>query len=240
MTNKLILSIALFCSTNVFSATPFTPEQETRIKEMIRETLVENPSILVEAADSYNKQAAQLQNETVAQVTKQNYKDLYEDPASPRLGAKNSAITLVYFTDYNCVFCKKFEGEINRLMTEHPDVAVVIKPLPYRSETSLTAARLALTVWEKQPQNFLALHERLMAKKGYHDDASIAAALKKAKIAEIAPGQKSQDTVNLNLMLAQKLGVQGTPATLVGNTLISGAVPYEELERAVSEAKNNK
>lgn len=240
MTNKLILSMALFCSTTAFAAAPFTPEQESRIKEMIRDTLVENPSILAEAADSYNKLAEQAKKDEVAQVVKQNNNTLYEDPASPRLGASNPALTLVYFTDYNCVFCKKFEGELNRLMKEHPDVAVVIKPLPYRSESSLTAARLALTVWEKQPQNFVALHERLMAKKGNHDDGSIAESLKKVGISEIKPEQKSQDTVNINLSLAQNLGVQGTPATLVGNTLVSGAVPYEELERVVTEAKKSK
>jgi len=30
--------------------------------------------------------------------------------------------------------------------------------------------------------------------------------------------------------------VQGTPATLVGNQLISGAVPYAQLEAAVKDA----
>lgn len=240
MTIKLILPVALFFSTTAFAGTPFTPEQESRIKDMIRETLIEKPSILAEAAESYNKLTAQAKNDAVAQVVKKNYKALYEDPASPRLGAANPALTLVYFTDYNCVYCKKFEGELERLIKAHPDVAVVLKPLPYRSESSMTVARLALTVWEKQPQNFVALHERFMAKKGYHDDASIEATLKKVGITGIKPGKTSQDTLDLNINLAQQLGVQGTPATLIGDMLVTGAVPYDDLERVVRAVKDVK
>ncbi len=43
----------------------------------------------------------------------------------------------------------------------------------------MNAAKAALSTWRQQPDKFWALHQRLMAKKGYHDDASIAAAQKK-------------------------------------------------------------
>lgn len=232
-----IFSIALFCSLSAFSAEPFSSEQEARIKAMIRETLVNNPAILAEAADSYNKLAARTQNDLVAQVVKRNHNALFEDPGSPQLGAAHPVLKLVYFTDYNCVFCKKFEVELERLMKAYPDIAVVLKPLPYRSETSLTSARLALTVWGQQPERFMALHQRLMAKKGYHDETSIAAAMKQVGLKVKVPSQASIDTVNLNLTLAQQLGVQGTPATLVGNSLISGAVSYEQLESVVKAVR---
>jgi len=75
-----------------------------------------------------------------------------------------------------------------------------------------------------------------MAKKGNHDEASIAAALDKTGIKLKEPSKASLNTINSNLTLARQLGVQGTPATLVGNALISGAVPYEQLETAVKGA----
>jgi protein-disulfide isomerase len=31
---------------------------------------------------------------------------LFNDPNSPRIGAKNPKLTLVVFTDYNCPYCK--------------------------------------------------------------------------------------------------------------------------------------
>ncbi len=230
------LLILMLLTTPALAAAPFTPEQEARIKVLIKETLVQNPSILAEAADAYEKQAAETQQEVVKQIVTKNHDALYNDAGSPRIGPENATLTLVTFTDYNCVFCKKFEAEITKIMKQYPQVAVIFKPLPYRSETSLSSARLALTVWEQQPKKFVALHKRLMMKKGYHDSASIAAALEKTGITLKEPSQQSLDTVNLNLTLAQQLGVQGTPATLIGDRMISGAIPYEQLEMAVKAA----
>jgi protein-disulfide isomerase len=233
---KFLLLTLMLSTASAFAAAPFTPEQEARIKELIRETLVQNPAILAEAADAFDKQAAHAQQDSVKQMIVKNHDLIYNDAGSPRVGPEKAALTLVYFTDYNCVFCKKFEADIERVMKKYPQVAVIFKPLPYRSETSLSSARLALTVWEQQPKNFLSLHERLMAKKGNHDEASIKAALKKTGITLQEPSKTSLDTINTNLTLAQQLGVQGTPATLVGDHMISGAVPYEQLETAVKAA----
>jgi len=149
MMKKSLLLPLMFLTLPALAAAPFTPEQEARIKELIRETLVQNPSILAEAADAFDKEASRQQQNVVAQVVKKNHDALFNDKGSPRVGAANPALTLVYFTDYNCVFCKKFDADIEKLLKTYPQVSVVLKPLPYRAETSLTSARLALTVWEQ-------------------------------------------------------------------------------------------
>lgn len=236
MMKQLLLLSLIFLAQPALATDAFTPEQEARIRQLIRETLVQNPSILAEAADAFDKEAAREQQNVVAQMVAKNHEALFNDAGSPRIGAVKPALTLVYFTDYNCVFCKKFDAEIEKILKAYPQVAVVLKPLPYRAESSLTSARLALTIWEQQPGNFLKLHERLMSKKGNHDNASIEAALEKTGVKLKEPSKASLDTINLNLTLAQQLGVQGTPATLVGDRLISGAVPYAQLEETVKSA----
>lgn len=236
MMKPLLLLSLIFLAQPALATDAFTPEQEARIRQLIRETLVQNPSILAEAADAFDKEAAREQQNVVAQMVAKNHEALFNDAGSPRIGAVKPALTLVYFTDYNCVFCKKFDAEIEKILKAYPQVAVVLKPLPYRAESSLTSARLALTIWEQQPGNFLKLHERLMSKKGNHDNASIEAALEKTGVKLKEPSKASLDTINLNLTLAQQLGVQGTPATLVGDRLISGAVPYARLEETVKSA----
>jgi hypothetical protein len=50
--------VAATLGTPTLHAAPFTPEQEARIKELIRETLIANPKILDEAAESWEKQNA--------------------------------------------------------------------------------------------------------------------------------------------------------------------------------------
>lgn len=160
---------------------------------------------------------------------------LFNDPDSPRIGAQKPALTLVSFTDYNCPYCKQLDPMLEKIVKQYPQVAVVIKPLPFKGESSVLAARTALTTWNQHPQQFLALHEKLMQKKGYHDVQSVAAAQAKSGATQVVLDEKSMDTLRTNLQLAKLVGVQGTPATLVGDEMIPGAVPWETLEASVKE-----
>ncbi|ELX5251134.1 DsbA family protein [Escherichia coli] len=42
-------------------------------------------------------------------------------------------------------------------------------------------------------------------------------------------------TLSTNLQLARLVGVQGTPATIIGDEMIPGAVSWETLEAVVKE-----
>ncbi|HBN6064421.1 DsbA family protein [Enterobacter cloacae] len=168
------------------------------------------------------------------------YDFLFNDADSPRIGAKNPTLTLVVFTDYNCPYCKKFDPYLEKIVEKHPQVAVVFKFLPFRSESSLTAARDALTVWRSHPEQFMKFNETLMAKKGYHDDASIQEAQKRAGVNVATPDDTSLVTVKRSLIIAEKLGIQGTPATLIGEGLLPGWVPFEQFDEMVTDALKNR
>jgi len=161
---------------------------------------------------------------------------LFNDPNSPRIGATKPQLTLVVFTDYNCPYCKKFDPYLEKIVEKHPEVAVVYKFLPYRAESSVTAARDALTLWRSHPEQFMKFNDTLMAKKGYHDDASIQEAQKRAGVNITTPDDESLITIKRSLLIAEKLGIQGTPATLIGDVLLPGWVPYEQFDEIVSDA----
>ncbi|SSN10367.1 secreted protein, suppressor for copper-sensitivity ScsC [Klebsiella pneumoniae] len=73
------------------------------------------------------------------------------------------------------------------------------------------------------------------AKKGYHDDASIAAAQKKTATDSVNIDDKTMDSLKMNLILSQVLNIQGTPATIIGDQMVAGAIPADELEGLVKE-----
>lgn len=75
-----------------------------------------------------------------------------------------------------------------------------------------------------------------MAKKGYHDDASIQEAKKRAGVSVTTPDAESLMTIKRSLLIAEKLGIQGTPATLIGEGLLPGWVPFEQFDEMVSDA----
>lgn len=221
----MILLLALI-ATPLWAAEPFTPAQELRIKALIRETLVANPDILEQSVNAWQQQANQAQGQQLSQFIAANQQALYLDPASPRFGAAKPALTLVSFTDYNCPFCKTFDPLLEKIVQEYPQLAVVIKPLPFKGESSVTSARLALTLWQQHPDQFMAFHQRLMTKKGLHDANSIAAAQKKTGVTPVEPSEQSLNVLRSNLKLADQLGIQGTPATLIGDQLVPGAISY--------------
>lgn len=160
---------------------------------------------------------------------------LFNDPDSPRFGADKPQLTLVNFTDYNCPYCKQLDPMLEKLVQKYPQVTVVIKPLPFKGESSVLSARTVLTTWRLHPEQFQALHQKLMQKKGQHDAASVAMAIEKSGTSRITPDDKSLETLNINLQLARLVGVQGTPATIIGDEMIAGAVSWEVLEEVVKE-----
>lgn len=158
---------------------------------------------------------------------------LFNDPYSPRTGAKEPKLTIVSFTDYNCPYCKQFDPMLEKIVRDNPDVQLIIKLLPFKGQSSVNAAKAALSVWRQQPDMFWPLHQRLMMKKGYHDDASIAAARVKTGTDNITTDEKTMDSLKMNLILSQVLNIQGTPATIIGDQMVAGAIPYDDLEELV-------
>ncbi|MGY4106001.1 DsbA family protein [Aeromonas encheleia] len=220
--------------TPALHAAPFSPEQEARIKELVRETLVQNPTILEEAAQSWEKQNAAAQEAQLDKFLKDNEDVLFNSPTSPRLGAKNPKLTLVSFSDYNCPYCKQFDPHLAKLLKTYPDdIALVIKLLPFKGQTSAKAAEYSLTLWQQDPARFLALHDKLMSKQGMLTEADINKALAATDNSGLKIDDKATEELRSSLKIGTLMGVRGTPATLVGNQLVSGAIPYEELEDIV-------
>ncbi|MBW9461988.1 DsbA family protein [Kluyvera sp. EC_51] len=236
MKYTLLFTLLMTASLQAVAAPALTPAQEARVQELVQETLLKHPEILAAAAEKLDQQSAEASQQQMKSVIAQNSDFLYRDPNSPRIGAAKPRLTLVVFTDYNCPYCKKFDPYLEKIVAKYPDVAVVFKFLPYRSESSVTSARDALTVWRTHPEQFMKFNDLLMAKKGYHDDASIAQAKQKAGVVVNEPDSESFETVKKSLALAQQLGIQGTPATLIGDEMLSGWVPYEQFDAMVSDA----
>lgn len=174
-----------------------------------------------------------------AQVEALIHNKLLNDPMSPTIGAEHPVLKIVSFTSYDCISCKQFDSTLERLLKAHPDIAITYKLLSYGSDASTAATRMALTVWIEQPEKFHAFHHVLMGYRGMADDARIRSALRTADVKLTKYRPDTHHIIEVNKELLKVLQYSGTPMTIIGDSVISGEVPYEQLEKMVKEALKN-
>lgn len=164
------------------------------------------------------------------------------DPGSPRAGAAHPDVTIVIFTDYQCAICKATDPALDRLLAADPKVRVIFKDWPIRGAVSEAAARTALAA-DRQGR-YRDLHTALMAARGPLDPARIERIAAEAGL-DLARLQadRTAHAAAIDTQLAQhrlqafSLGLQGTPAYLVGPYLIQGGLGDRALAAAVKRAR---
>lgn len=164
------------------------------------------------------------------------------DPGSPRLGAEAPDVVIVVFTDYRCPICRKTAPALDRLLASDPGVRVVYKDWPILGQQSRAGARIALAA--HRLGGYARMHHALMTDPG---PLSIDAAPRLAERAgldaealntALADGSEAID-LQLNRHRAQAfaLGLQGTPAYLVGPYLVQGGLDDRKLAAMVARAR---
>lgn len=161
---------------------------------------------------------------------------LLNDPLSPRVGAEYPELTVVSFTNYDCVECKEVDGNLEKLLRAYPRIAVTYKLISWGPASSTAVTRRALSVWIEQPEKFHAFHHALMTYGGMADDVRIHSAYGAAgmKLSKYRPD--TQHIIDVNKEFLKVLHLPVTPATIIGDKTLLGAVSYDVLEDAVKTA----
>jgi protein-disulfide isomerase len=190
----------------------------------VRAYLLEHPEVIEEAVGKL-QQTRMLEQARARASDIERYRDQLERDPRDFVVNPNGAFTLVQFFDYRCGYCKVVAPEILKLARENPDVRVVFKEFPIFGAASDSAARIALTPQVKAKG--VDLHQAMMADRGL-DEAALDAHLRRVGLdpaavrrAANSPGISAQ--IQETRLLAQALGLEGTPAFIVGDYLIPGA-----------------
>lgn len=237
MTSTLRAALALSTALTL-AACGQTPDAAFGAK--VRAYLLEHPEVIEEAvAKLQEKKIAEAADIAKASLVK-NRAALERDPRD-FVANPNGSITVVEFFDYNCGYCKLAAPEVVKLIEENPDVRFVFKEFAFQTEDAIIAAKIALTPMAKAKG--LPLYEALMAQKPLNQasiDRSLIAAGVDPDAARAAANDpaidKQLDDVRA---LAQSLGIDGTPAFVVGDKVISGA-DIAALRAAIVQAKAGK
>jgi protein-disulfide isomerase len=167
-----------------------------------------------------------------------------DDPRSPAFASPGADVTLVVFTDYQCPICRATEPALDRALAEDPRVRVIYKDWPILGERSRTAARAALAA--QRQGKYRELHAAMMASRRRLDPAAIADLARRAGLDEPRlQADLARDGPAIDAQLARhasqawSLGLQGTPAYLVGPYLVEGRMGHAALKRTLAKARKS-
>jgi protein-disulfide isomerase len=156
-------------------------------------------------------------------------------------GDKNAKVTLIEFSDFQCPYCGRIEPTIEKVLKDYSGkVRLVYRHFPLSFHENAQKAAEASECAGDQGK-FWEMHDKLYANqtaltltdlKGYAKElglntSNFDSCLDSSKYASKVAAQEAE---------GQASGVDGTPATFVNGTLISGAVPYEQFKAAIDAA----
>ncbi|TAJ70345.1 MAG: DsbA family protein [Phenylobacterium sp.] len=215
---------ALLAGSLALSACNKPAEADPAFGAKVRAYLLEHPEVIEEAVVKLRQKQTLEQAKTSAATLAKYRQQLERDPRDLVINP-NGEFTVVEFFDYRCGYCKVVAPEVVKLIQENPDVRFVFKEFPIFGEVSDSAAKLALTPQGKQKG--VELYKAWMADKGLDEtalDRHLAeAGLDPAAVRKAAADPAIAQQIHDIRLLAGALGLQGTPAFVVGDYVIPGA-----------------
>lgn len=242
------VSLACFLPFSALAAdakagTPITKEE---FPAYLKETLIKNPDILLDAIkEMQDKQQAESEKGAKEGIAK--HKAAFADEAAPSAGAsvKDADVTIVMFFDYHCGYCKHMVAPINQLLNTDKKVRVVFMDYPILSEDSASAGRAAVAVNNIDKSKYFAFYSEAMKHNGKFDDNGIETIAKNVGLdADKVKAEMKKPSVAKTLDkihdIGKDIGVHGTPAMIVGEDFYPGALSYEEIKKAIDKARSAK
>jgi len=218
------------------------PKDRTALDQAIHDYLMNHPDVVLDtlraAQEQADAKAAEQSRRTI--ITKR--KELLDDPDDLVEGNPKGDVTIVEFFDYRCPYCKEVEPSLDALLKEDGKLRIVYKEFPILGEASVYATHVALAA--KRQGKYAEFHRAMMATKGdIRDDTVLkVAASIGLDVAEVKADMNSPATdklIDKNYALADALDIQGTPAIIIGDTLIPGATDLDSLRKDIAALRKN-
>ncbi len=223
----------------VRASAALTPAQRAEVVGILRDTLRGDPGILRDAMAALQADDDRRRDGAQADVLALLAGKLV-DPADPVAGNPLAAVTLVEFYDTRCPYCRRLMGVTDELLRTDPNIRIVFKDLPVLGPASQLESR-ALLAAQRQGGYFRLQAAIMRAGAPPTRDTLQAEAerqgLDGAMLLRDMDDPAIKARLDANVALAQQIGLQGTPALVIGNRLIPGAVDLAELRAAVAEAR---
>ncbi|MEM7469772.1 MAG: DsbA family protein [Pseudomonadota bacterium] len=215
-------------------------KDEDALRELILQTIRDNPEIVMEAIETLQAREEQAQAEAAAAALTSQMGALKNDPNAPVLGNPDGDITIVEFFDYNCGYCRRVFPNVQALVDGDSNIRVVMREWPILGEESVFAARAALA--SRKQGKYEEFHNALMGQQGRASQANVLSiaddlGMDIDQLRADMEGAEVDAHFDMSRQLTQALGLNGTPAFVFGDQLVPGAIELDQMKQLVDQLR---
>ncbi|MBS9720547.1 DsbA family protein [Tianweitania sp. BSSL-BM11] len=221
-------------------ATPQVAQATDRAEteSIIRDYLLSNPEILIEVQTALTARDQEAQQKQQAEVLQNEKAAIYQSANDAIIGNPEGSKTVVEFFDYNCGYCKHALADMQAMVQDDPDLRFIMKEFPILGPDSQQAHMVAAAFKRVAADKYAEFHIRLLGGSGRASEASALRLAASMGVEEAALRQAMKDPAIVEeftqtFELANKLAISGTPAYVIGDEVVSGAIGADALKSKV-------
>ena len=237
----VFVAMLVLCALPV-AAAEFSDKQKAELGDIIRQYLMENPEVVRDAMQELDRRQQAAEEAARTDSLKSMSSEIFHNKDDLVGGNSNGKVTMVEFFDYNCGYCKRAFPEVMKMIDTDRDLKLVMKEFPILGPGSVYAARAAIA--SRKQGKYWEYHLAMMAHEGRIDEAvadqiAEATGLDVKKLKADMQSDEVTGIISRNMQLAESLKIQGTPAFIIDQTIIPGAVGFDALTAAVKQVRDN-
>ena len=216
-----------------------------------RKAMLNDPEILTDTI----KRLEEVEKQKQQDAAKQALKNITEDDSkyAPIMGNADGKVVAYIFYDYNCGYCKGADLALEEILKTESDLKVVLKNFPI-FPPSLIPAKAVIAAKEQgkaEDLHKLLFTTRLVPESNpkateqeitAQIEAIVFGLAEKAgldveKLKKDMENPSVEEELLRTRQLASKLGIQGTPAIIIGDNFYNGYVDKSVMLEAINQAK---
>ena len=213
-------------------------EDQDAIGAVVRDYILANPEIIPEAIQVLQARQRGMRLASMAS-------ELTPGPASLEAGNPQGDVTLIEFFDFRCPFCKRAYADVEKLIADDANLRVIFKQFPIldQGDSTLSYDLARAGAAAARQGQYLAFHDAVFAWPTRVENMDTVFAIAQAAGLDIDRLRQDIDdpaiarAIERNIAVGQALGLGGTPAYVVGEQIIEGAVGYDRLAQAIAATR---
>ena len=229
---------------NEIKSTGLDPDKDVSdvkdVEEVVAKWIEANPQAIINSVQNMQKKMMEEQTKNAQKNIGQKTSELFNDANSPQFAPEGYDVSVVEFYDYACGYCKKAQTIVDELLKSDNKVRVIYKDFPILGEASQEMSKVSVAVNMIAPNSFRKFHDALMKTNERGKPAALKAAksagIDSKKLDETLKTKKSEIEKILqdNVALGSSIGINGTPAFVIGEELIPGAMELASFKEKIN------